>query len=262
MGIKNKVNNKIGFVFLATLLLIAGCSHNEKVNESEPETIHKKLNEKHQFKVQGCVINYNGTDLYMSSGVAPWLKALGKNYRVVDSSDGINLTNLYIYDDIGVRLVERKSDKKIDSFRFRLERPPHDVRIETDKEIEEELKKPDTEQVRQIFKDAIDVEVILIGAYPMQEEIREKFSASTGVSYSYSADCLPTQIKNGGEDFSMELSTSFEDPEVIDHMYFYNYFDSMSDEEKERYRKDFCDGPDRDHPIIGGWCDDYYPAKK
>ncbi len=61
-------------------------------------------------------------------------------------------------------MVERKNDKQIDSLRFRLERPEHDIKKETDTEIEEELKKPDTEQVRSTFKDAIDVDGILVGA--------------------------------------------------------------------------------------------------
>ncbi|WP_288499700.1 hypothetical protein [uncultured Acinetobacter sp.] len=246
-------------VFLPLLLCIS-CSNGQSTAKSntEAEGFVKKLNPQHQFKVEGCAINYNGTDLYMSSGVEPWLQALGKNYRKVDSADGINRTNLYIYDDIGVRLVERKNDKKIDSFRFRLERPAHDIRKETEAEIAEELKKPDTKQVRSIFKDAISVDGVLVGAYPMHKQIRDKFSSETRVSYSYTARCKDNQP---GELFGIELSTSFDDPEVIDHMYFYNYFDSISDEEKKRQRKEFCEGPDREDPIIG-WACENYPLKK
>ena len=112
------------------MLLVAGCS-DAKQQATFPQ-VEKKLNAQHQFKVHGCAINYNGTNLYMNSTVKPWIKALGKNYRKVDSTDGINLTNLYIYDEIGVRLVERKNDKQIDSFRFRLERPTHDIKKETE----------------------------------------------------------------------------------------------------------------------------------
>ncbi|MFH4159045.1 DUF7738 domain-containing protein, partial [Acinetobacter bereziniae] len=156
---------------------------------------------------------------------------LGKNYRVVETVDPINRINLYIYDDIGVRLVERKNDKKIDSFRFRLERPAHDIRKETDAEIEEELKKPDTKQVRSIFKDAIEVDGVLVGAYPMHDEIRDKFRAKTSVSYNYTVYCNDNQK---GESFGIELSTSFNDPEVIDHMYFYNHLDIMTLEQKKQ----------------------------
>ncbi len=219
--------------FVIGLLLVAGCS-DAKQQATFPQ-VEKKLNAQHQFKVHGCAINYNGTNLYMNSTVKPWIKALGKNYRKVDSTDGINLTNLYIYDEIGVRLVERKNDKQIDSFRFRLERPTHDIKKETEAEIEEELKKPDTEQVRSIFKDAIDVDGILVGAYPMHDEIRSKFHSKTWVSYNLTISCENNQK---GEPFGVELSTSFNDPEVIDHMYFYNYLDSMSEEQKKQlYRR-------------------------
>nr|WP_032877597.1 hypothetical protein [Acinetobacter sp. ANC 3929] len=248
-------SKKILLSFLPLILCIS-CSNGQSAAQPSADTegFIKKLNQQHRFKVHGCAINYNGTDLYMNSTVEPWIKALGKNYRKVDSTDGINLTNLYIYDDIGVRLVERKNDKQIDSFRFRLERPEHDIKKETDAEIEEELKKPDTEQVRSIFKDAIDIDGILVGAYPMHDEVRNKFHSKTRVSYNLTISCENDQK---GRPFGIELSTSFNDPEVIDHMYFYNYFDSISDEEKARQRKEFCEGPDRDHPILGGGCENY-----
>ncbi|MBJ9904261.1 hypothetical protein [Acinetobacter bereziniae] len=221
------------------LLLCISCSNGQSTTKQDADTegFIKKINPQHQFKVHGCAINYNGTDLYMSSGVEPWLKALGKNYRVVESVDPINRINIYIYDDIGVRLVERIADKQIDSFRFRLERPAHDIRKETDAEIEEELKKPDTEQVRSIFKDAIEVDGVLVGAYPMHDEVRDKFRAETSVSYNYTAYCNDNQK---GESFGIELSTSFNDPEVIDHMYFYNHLDTMTLEQKKQLgrRKD------------------------
>ncbi|MFW1945404.1 hypothetical protein ACG93R_18085 [Acinetobacter guillouiae] len=253
---RNNKRNK--WILFLPLLLCISCSNGQSTAHTEAEGFVKQLNPQHQFKVEGCAINYNGTDLYMSSGVEPWIKALGENYRKVDSTGGITLTNLYIYDDIGVRLVERKNDKKIDSFRFRLERPSHDIRIETDAEIAEELKKPDTEQVRSIFKDAIEIDGVLVGAYPMHDEIRNKFRSKTRVGYKLTADCNDNQQ---GKYFYIELSTSFNDPEVIDHMYFYNYFDSISDEEKKIQRKKFCEGPDRDDPIIGGGCENY-PLKK
>ncbi|MDA3441116.1 hypothetical protein MJ046_12230 [Acinetobacter bereziniae] len=217
-------------VFLPLLLCIS-CSNGQSTSNTEAEGFVKKLNPQHQFKIEGCAINYNGTNLYMSSGVEPWLQALGKNYRVVETVDPIKRINLYIYDDIGVRLVERIADKQIASFRFRLARPAHDIRKETDAEIAEELKKPDTEQVRSIFKDAISVDGVLVGAYPMHKQIRDKFSSETRVSYSYTARCKDNQP---GELFGIELSTSFDDPEVIDHMYFYNYLDSMTEEQKKQ----------------------------
>ncbi|MFV5263165.1 hypothetical protein ACMUMS_06270 [Acinetobacter courvalinii] len=224
-------SKKILLGFLPIFLCMS-CSNGQSTaqTDSDTEGFIKKLNPQHQFKVHGCAINYNGTDLYMNSTVEPWIKVLGKNYRKVDSTDGANLTNLYIYDDIGVRLVERKNDKQIDSFRFRLERPEHDIKKETDAEIEEELKKPDTEQVRSIFKDAIDVDGVLVGAYPIHDEIRSKFHSKTRVSYNLTADCNENQK---GESFGIELSTSFNDPEVIDHMFFYNYLDSMTEEQKK-----------------------------
>ena len=233
------------------LLLCISCSNGQSTTKSnaESEGFTKKLNAQHQFKVHGCAINYNGTDLYMSSGVEPWFKALGKNYRKVESVDPINRINLYIYDDIGVRLVERIADKQIDSFRFRLARPVHDIRKETDAEIEAELKKPDTEQVRTIFKDAIDVDGVLIGAYPMHDEVRSKFHSKTRVSYDYTATCTENQK---GENFGIELSTSFNDPEVIDHMFFDNYLDTMTEEQKKQlYRRK--DGNGRE--ICGDYMD-------
>lgn len=213
------------------LLLCISCSNRQSTANTEAEGFVKKLNPQHQFKVEGCVINYNGTDLYMNSGVEPWLQALGKNYRVVETVDPINRINLYIYDDIGVRLVERIADKQIASFRFRLERPAHDIRKETDAEIAEELKKPDTKQVRNLFKDAIAVDGVLVGAYPMHKQIRDKFRSETRVSYNYTARC---KDKQEGGSFGIELSTSFNDPEVIDHMYFYNYLDTMTEEQKKQ----------------------------
>lgn len=236
------------------LLLCISCSNGQSTAKSntEAEGFVKKLNPQHQFKVEGCVINYNGTDLYMNSGVEPWIQALGKNYRVVETVDPINRINLYIYDDIGVRLVERIADKQIASFRFRLERPAHDIRIETDAEIAEELKKPDTEQVRNIFKDAIMVDGVLVGAYPMHKQIRDKFPSETRVSYSYTARCKDNQP---GELFGIELSTSFDDPEVIDHMYFYNYLDTMTEEQKKKlYRRKDEKGQEI--------CDEYFDIPK
>jgi hypothetical protein len=234
---RNNSQNK--WILFLPLLLCISCSNGQSRTKQDADTegFIKKINPQHQFKVHGCAINYNGTDLYMSSGVDPWLKALGKNYRKVEGVDGVNRINIYIYDDIGVRLVERKNDKKIDSFRFRLERPAHDIRKETDAEIEEELKKPDTKQVRSIFKDAIEVDGVLVGAYPMHDEIRDKFRAETGVSYNFTADCNDNQQ---GKYFYIELSTSFNDPEVIDNLYFYNYFDIMTEEQKKQLsrRKD------------------------
>ena len=44
---------------------------------------------------------------------------------------------------------------------------------------------------------------------------------------------LAMPMFNNGERFDIELSTSFNDLEVIDHMYFYNYLDSMSEEQKK-----------------------------
>ena len=246
-------------VFLPLLLCIS-CSNGQSniTQDDDIDGFIKELNSQHQFKVEGCAINYNGTDLYMNSEVEPWLQALGKNYRVVETVDPINRINLYIYDDIGVRLVERIADKKIDSFRFRLARPAHDISKETEAEIAEELKKTDTEQVRSIFRDAISVDGVLVGAYPMHNQIRDKFSSETRVSYKLATDCKDNQP---GKYFYIALSTSFDDPEVIDHMYFYNYFDSISDEEKKRQRKEFCEGPDRDDPIIG-WACENYPLEK
>lgn len=236
------------------LLLCISCSNGQSTTQSkaESEGFTKKLNAQHQFKVHGCAINYNGTDLYMSSGVEPWLKALGKNYRVVETTDPINRINLYIYDDIGIRLVERIADKQIDSFRFRLERPPHDIRQETDAEIEAELKKPNTEQVRAIFKDAIDVDGVLIGAYPMHDEVRTKFRSKTRVSYNYTAHCTDTQ--KGGS-FGIELSTSYNAPEVIDHMFFDNHLDTMTEEQKKQlYRRKDETGQEV--------CDEYFDTIK
>ena len=66
----------------------------------------------------------------------------------------------------------------------------------------------------------IDVDGILVGAYPMHDEIRSKFHSKTWVSYNLTISCENNQK---GEPFGVELSTSFNDPEVIDHMYFYNY---------------------------------------
>ncbi len=100
----------------------------------------------------------------------------------------------------------------------------------------------------------------MVGAYPMHDEIRSLFRAKTSVSYAYTADCTEEQ-KDKGELFYVDLGTSFNEPEVIDNLYFYNYFDIISDEEKERQRKEFCEGPDRDDPIIGGGCENY-PLKK
>ncbi|MFW1945402.1 hypothetical protein ACG93R_18075 [Acinetobacter guillouiae] len=226
---RNSKRNK--WILFLPLLPCISCSNGQSTAHTEAEGFVKKLNPQHQFKVEGCVINYNGTDLYMNSGVEPWLQALGKNYRVVETVDPINRINLYIYDDIGVRLVERIADKQIASFRFRLERPAHDIRKETDAEIAEELKKPDTKQVRNLFKDAIAVDGVLVGAYPMHKQIRDKFRSETRVSYNYTARC---KDKQEGGSFGIELSTSFNDPEVIDHMYFYNYLDTMTEEQKKQ----------------------------
>ncbi|ENX42050.1 hypothetical protein F887_02449 [Acinetobacter sp. NIPH 2100] len=110
--------NTFGILFIS--FLCTSCSNGQSAGQPSADTegFIKKLNQQHRFKVHGCAINYNGTDLYMNSTVEPWIKALGKNYRKVDSTDGANLTNLYIYDDIGVRLVERKMISKLIVFDF------------------------------------------------------------------------------------------------------------------------------------------------
>ena len=62
-------------------------------------------------------------------------------------------------------------------------------------------------------------------------EIRNKFRSKTRVGYKLTADCNDNQQ---GKYFYIELSTSFNDPEVIDHMYFYNYLDTMTEEQKKQ----------------------------
>ncbi|WP_353939549.1 hypothetical protein [uncultured Acinetobacter sp.] len=59
-------------VFLPLLLCIS-CSNGQSTSNTEAEGFVKKLNPQHQFKVEGCAINYNDTDLYMNSEVEPWL---------------------------------------------------------------------------------------------------------------------------------------------------------------------------------------------
>lgn len=67
------------FGFLPIILCMS-CSNGQPTaqTDSDTEGFEKKLNPQYRFKVHGCAINYNGTDLYMNSGVEPWLKALGK----------------------------------------------------------------------------------------------------------------------------------------------------------------------------------------
>ncbi|MBK5646345.1 MAG: hypothetical protein I4N51_03995, partial [Acinetobacter sp.] len=86
--------NIFGILFVSFLCI--SCSNGQSAAQANADTegFVKKLNPQHRFKVHGCAINYNGTDLYMNSGVEPWIKVLGENYIKVDSTDGANLTNL------------------------------------------------------------------------------------------------------------------------------------------------------------------------
>ncbi|MDR6541435.1 hypothetical protein ABIC56_003937 [Acinetobacter bereziniae] len=230
---RNNSQNK--WILFLPLLLCISCSNGQSTTKQDAETegFIKKINPQHQFKVHGCAINYNGTDLYMSSGVEPWLKVLGKNYRVVETVDPINRINLYIYDDIGVSLMERQVDKKISMFGFYLPNPAHSIDlIETPQSIENKKLIGD-ESPKKRFQDAISINDILVGAYPMHDEIRSLFRAKTSVSYAYTADCTEEQ-KDKGELFYVDLGTSFNEPEVIDNLYFYNYFDIMTLEQKKQ----------------------------
>jgi len=236
------------------LLLCISCSNGQSTANTEAEGFVKELNSQHQFKVEGCSINYNGTELYMSSGVEPWLQALGKNYRVVETVDPINRINLYIYDDIGVSLMERLLDKKISMFGFYLPNPAHSLDlIETPQSIENR-KLIGEQSPKKRFQDAISINGVLVGPYPMHNAIRSLFQAETSVSYSYTADCSEEQ-KNQGESFLVHLGTSYGEPEVVDNLYFYNYLDSMTEEQKKKlYRRKDEAGQEI--------CDEYFDIPK
>ena len=230
---RNSKLNKL--IIFSCVLFCISCSNGQSTTQSkaESEGFTKKLNVQHQFKVHGCAINYNGTDLYMSSGVEPWLKALGKNYRVVDSTDVISKLKLYIYDDIGVSLMERQEDKKISMFGFYLPSPAHSLDLtETSQSIENQ-KLIGEESPKKRFKDSISINDILIGAYPMHDEVRNLFHAKSSVAYEYTVNCAEEQ-KSKGELFYIDLGTSYNEPEVIDNLYFYNYFDTMTEEQKKQ----------------------------
>jgi hypothetical protein len=246
-----------------------GCS-NTTSTETPPKKadgFYKQLNMQHQFKVHGCAVNYNGTDLYMSSGVAPWLKALGKNYRKIETVAIPHKVYMYIYDDLGVRLVEQVKSKKIHSFRFRLKQPAHV--LEAVSAVDGKVIGSDYahESPKSDFRNAIDVDGVLVGAYPMHDEIRSAFRAETSVSYKSSADCTSDQEPHGGGGFFIEVGTSFAEPEVIDSLYFYNSFDTMDDEQKaawseERNKKDCMDPKTRNDWLIKEECDEWLEKQK
>jgi hypothetical protein len=150
--------------------------------------------------------------------------------------------------------MERQVDKKISMFGFYLPNPAHSLDlIETPQSIENR-KLIGEQSPKKRFQDAISVNDVLVGPYPMHNSIRSLFRAKTSVSYSYTADCSEEQ-KNKGKYFYVNLGTSYGEPEVIDNLYFYNYFDTMTDEQKKKlYRRKDEEGQEI--------CDEYFDIPK
>ncbi|NAR17235.1 hypothetical protein GPS63_02750 [Acinetobacter haemolyticus] len=214
-------------VILGLLILSLSACSDAKQQVVIPK-VDKKLNTQHQIKVDGCQISYNNKPIDFNAPLADWLKVFGSDYRKVERikygwEHHIDVAmEYYIYDDVGLRLIYDTKAERMEQVIFWLEQSKwnKDFAWETKEQYQARMKDPDSAQAKQHFKDGIQVEDVIVGAYPMDQELRSVSKHRRGTSYYILAKC-----KNGqdGKSFDIDLSTSYDnDPEVIDGMSFEN----------------------------------------
>ncbi len=246
-------------IFVIGLLLVAGCS-DAKQQIAFPQ-VEKKLNAQHKIKVDGCQISYNNKPVDFNAPLTDWLKVFGSDYRKVDYLPPWGKVKTpkeyYIYDDAGIRLIYDVNNKKMEHVGLWVGQSKwnKDFAWETEEQYQTRMNNPDSFQAKQNFKDGIQVEEVIVGAYPMDQELRSISRHRRGTSYYIWAKC-----KNGqaGESFDINLSTSYDnDPEVIDGMSFevmivHEVPEDVSLKENYEYCKDL---PENDF-LHGKYCVD------
>ncbi|MCH7336530.1 hypothetical protein [Acinetobacter sp. NIPH 2699] len=248
-------------IFVLGLLLVAGCS--DAKQQATLAKVEKKLNVQHQIKVDGCQISYNNKPIDFNASLTEWLNVFGSNYRKVERTKHARMGRVdvpmeyYIYDDVGLRLIYDTKAERMEQVIFWLEQSKwnKDFAWETKEQYQARMKDPNSAQAKQHFKDGIQVEDVIVGAYPMDQELRSVSKYRRGTSYYIWAKC-----KNGqdGKSFDIDLSTSYDnDPEVIDGMSFENMIVHKIPEDislKENY--EYCkDLPESDF-LNGKYCVD------
>ncbi|MEB6676507.1 DUF7738 domain-containing protein [Acinetobacter haemolyticus] len=248
-------------IFVIGLLMVAGCS-DAKQQVAIPK-VEKKLNTQHQIKVDGCQISYNNKPIDFNAPLTDWLKVFGSKYRKKNYMEYIyegkveTPKEYYIYDDAGIRLIYDVNNKKMEHVGLWVGQSKwnKDFAWETEDQYQTRMENPDSFQAKQNFKDGIQVEDVIVGAYPMDQELRSISRHRRGTSYYIWAKC-----KNGqaGESFDINLSTSYDnDPEVIDGISFYKMRTTDVPEDialKQRYEN--CKNTPEDEVLYGKYCAD------
>ncbi|NHB59043.1 hypothetical protein G9F32_13620 [Acinetobacter sp. 194] len=190
--------------------------------------VDKKLNIEHTIKVSGCEIQYKDKKVNFNDSLQTWLKTFGSHYRAVNHTDytintGVEIPKTYyVYDDLGVRLIYNINGKKMEHMAFALERSILDqdfYREETTEEYNKRMNDPESYQAKKDFKDGILVEDVILGPYPMDDEVRRIASNRHSTEYNIYANC--TKNQKDGEDFNIRVNSSFSNPEIITGFSFY-----------------------------------------
>ena len=248
-------------IFGLLILSLSACS--DAKQQAILPKVEKKLNPQHQIKVDGCQISYNNKPIDFNAPLTDWLKVFGSKYRKKNYMEYIyegkveTPKEYYIYDDAGIRLIYDVNNKKMEHVGLWVGQSKwnKDFAWETEDQYQTRMENPDSFQAKQNFKDGIQVEDVIVGAYPMDQELRSVSRHRRGTSYYIWAKC-----KNGqnGKSFDIDLSTSYSnDPEVIDGMSFENMIVHDIPEDvslKQQYEN--CKNTPKNDVIYGKYCVD------
>ncbi|TCM58046.1 hypothetical protein EC844_1542 [Acinetobacter calcoaceticus] len=239
------------------MITLTACSNAE---QNSIPVVEKKLNAQHQIKVDGCEISYNNKPIDFNQPLDGWLKVFGNHYRKVDYMDTAYMgavkvpKEYYIYDDTGIRMVYDLNNKKMEYVGFLLEHSElnHDFKSETAEEYQLRLKDPNSFQAKQDFKDGIQVEDVILGAYPMDRETRQISRNKRSTAYYIWAECKSGQK---GESFDVNITTSLNQPEIIDGIDFFVILaQDIPEDVSLRQEYELCDGMAEDDIIYGQRC--------
>lgn len=190
--------------------------------------VKKKINIDHPIKVIGCEIQYKDQKVNFNDSLDKWLKAFGSHYRAVNHIDftintGVEIPKTYyVYDDLGVRLIYNINANKMEQMVFALERSKFDqdfYREETSEEYNQRMSDAESYQAKKDFKDGILVEDVILGPYPMDDEVRRITNNRHSTEYNIYANC--TKNQKNGEDFNIRVNSSFSNPQIITGFSFY-----------------------------------------
>lgn len=216
--------------FLVCLLVLCLTSCADAKRNNEALNVEKKINSAHPIKVVGCEIQYKDEKVRFNDSLETWLKVFGRDYRAVNHTDhtintGVDIPKTYyVYDNLGVRLIYNINAKKMEQIVFALERSKFDqdfYREETPEEYNQRMSDTESYQAKKDFKDGILVEDVILGPYPMDDEVRRITNNRHSTEYNIYANCKKDQ-KNG-EDFNIRVNSSFSNPEIITGFSFYVY---------------------------------------